>query len=489
MKLFKQLTILCFLVALTSCAREATVFERVKQDEVKLLSFGFYEADNPGMIVKDYVVNDIKSKDVIIALPEEVDKTGLIARFTLSNQNVARVGAVIQKSGETVNDFSIPVDYVLSVGNNNSRYTIRIDKAPAFIWKPVPFTYNDSAVGIKMKISPATKEPYIMYYESRPSSSDQGVSMIAFQNGVWNSLGRISDGRSTSFIDFTFNNAGIPYASYVDYTAAVAQAATVKKYDNGTAWSLVGAKGVTTTKITYNTLTFNTDSKLLMVTMMDAANVLARREAGVSIFENNAWSTDNKVTGRASSLFSWFLTTVTKNGVTYLGIVDAAAPGSFSLYKFENNAWSKLVEQWRDPKATQMHTSGDFDMDVDNEGNVYAALADNSSTAAFQHRVVKYDAATKTVSSIGSSIAGASGGSFSFDLALSPLGTPYLFYRSSTNYPTLVYLDKDTHDWSTPYVFETDAAAELNLDFTSDGEAYVAYLKGRKLFVHKYTAP
>lgn len=487
MKLNTFVKILVPALILLSCTREATLEQRKPTDKVAMVSFGFYKDDNPDMILKDYVITNLKSGSNTIFLPEEVEKSKLKARFTVSDGNVVKVGNVIQQSGQTQNDFSIPVDYFISGKDYNAKYTITIGKS--FIWNPVSFTYNDSAVDINMKINPVTGEPYIMYYESRASSTEQGASMVAYQEGQWKSLGKISDGRTASNIDFTFNSNGVPYASFVDYTATVAQAATVKKFNSGTSWDLVGNKGLTTTRVTYNTLTFNTDAKLMLVTMMDAAGVLARREAGVSIFENNAWTTNGKITGRPSNLVSWYLTAKTKNGITYLGVINSGAPQTISVYKYENNIWTTLVEQWRDPNATLIHVSGDFDIEADDDGNVYIALADNSNTAVYQHRVVKYSAATKTLSPIGSYIAGASGGSFDFDLAISPLGTPYFFYRASTNYPSLVYLDKETQDWTAPHVFETETATDLNLDFAPNGNAYAAYLKGRKIFVHQYVAP
>lgn len=472
---------------LFSCTKEATVEERKKTDEVKLISFGFYKDDNPDIILKDYVLTNLKSGANTIFLPEEVNKSQLTARFTVSDGNIVKVGNIVQKSGETLNDFSIPIDYFISGKDYNAKYTINIGKS--FIWNPVSFTYTDSAVDINMKINPVTAEPYIMYYESRSSSSEQGASMVAYKGGSWTSLGKISDGRTASNIDFTFSATGVPYASFVDYTASVAQAATVKKYTAGTSWEPVGSKGITTARVTYNTLTFNTDSKLMLVTMMDAAGVLARREAGVSIFENNAWTTNGKITGRASTLVSWYLTAKTKNGATYLGVINSGAPQSISVHKYENGIWTVLVDQWRDPNATGIHVSGDFDIEADGDGNVYIALADNSNTAVYQHRVVKYSAATKTLSPVGSYIAGASGGTFDFDLAISPLGTPYFFYRASTNYPTLVYLDRETQDWTAPHVFETEIASDLYLDFAPNGDAYAAYLKGKKIFVQHYIAP
>lgn len=478
----------CILVALASCTKEATVWERVKLNEVKMTSFGFYEADNPDVLLKDYVVSQINAGNIVVTLPDNIDKSGLIARFTVSENDIVHVGEAVQKSGETVNDFTVPVDYILSDGNNNAKYTVTIVKGGDYIWSAIPFTIVDSAVSLILKVNPVTGSPYIMYNQSRPSSADAKAAMVSYENGQWENKGEVSDGRVGNY-DFIFNSAGNPYASYADYTATVSQANTVKKFDNGTTWSLVGNKGVTTAKVSYNALVFgNDDAKLFLFSMMDAANVLARRELGVSIFENSAWTTNTTIPGRASTLYSYLPVAKRKNNAIYLGVLNASSPNSVSIYRYANNAWTTLVDQWRDPNGTAINVR-DFDIDVDAQGNVYAAFADNSSTSLYKYRVIKYTEATQAVTPLGSYIAGASGNLFSFDLAVSPTGAPYLFYKNSSNYPTVVSFDNESQDWSLPYTFETEVGDELGFDFAPNGEAFVTYIKNKKLLVYKYSAP
>jgi hypothetical protein len=103
--------------------------------------------------------------------------------------------------------------------------------------------------------------------------------------------------------------------------------------------------------------------------------------------------------------------------------------------------------------------------------------------------VIKVDAETKQVTPVGNPITAATGSSLKFDLALSPLGVPYLFYRNETNFPTVVSLDKDTQDWTAPLVLEANEADDLYLGFAPDGKAYLAYTKSRRIFSYKYDAP
>ncbi|HLW10635.1 MAG TPA: hypothetical protein VKX35_09565, partial [Fermentimonas sp.] len=147
-----------------------------------------------------------------------------------------------------------------------------------------------------------------------------------------------------------------------------------------------------------------------------------------------------------------------------------------------------LLDAWYDENATGINLR-DFDIDVDKDGNVYVAFADDSSEGVAKHRVLRYDAETKEITDVGNYLEGASGGLFSFDLAVSPLGVPYLFYRNASLFPTVVSLDKDTQDWTTPTVLETAEADDLSMDFGPDGKAYIVYTKNNKIFTYKYDAP
>ncbi|WEK33829.1 MAG: hypothetical protein P0Y53_15155 [Candidatus Pseudobacter hemicellulosilyticus] len=489
MKLTNIFLVMFLLVGIASCTKEAELFNRVQVNEVKMLSFGFYEADNPGVLLKDYVVSQISATAVSVLMPDNIDKSSLVARFTVGENDIVRVNGTVQKSGETVNNFTVPVDYILSDDDNNAKYTVTIGKGGDYIWSAIPFTINDSATTIMLKVNPVTGNPFIMFNQSRTSSADQKVAMVTYEDNVWTNLGEISDGRIGSYYDFTFNSAGIPYASYPDYTATVAQNATVKKLD-GAGWAEVGAKGFTTSRISYNALAFTEDEAKLMLfgTVDVAGGALTRRELGVSTFENGSWTTNTTIPGRSSAIYGYLPVARKKNGAIYLGVFNASSPNSVSLYKYANNTWTVLADQWRDANATAMNIR-DFDIEVDDEGNVYAAFADNSSTSLYKYRVIKYTEATQSVAPLGTYIAGASGNLFSFDLALSPNGVPYLFYRNSSNYPSIVSFDNDSQDWSQPHTFEAEVGDELTMDFAPNGEAYLAYLKNRKLFVYKYSAP
>ena len=487
MKLFNITFSIFLMIALVSCAKKADVWERKEVNEVKLLSFGFYEADNPGVLERDYIVSNLNNNNILLQMPVNVDRGALVARFTVSDNDVIKVGETAQKSGETANDFRIPVDYFLSDGNYNAKYTVTIAKGSDFIWRAIDFTVNDSATSVIMKVNPVTGLPYLMYSQSRPSSSDSRPAMAYLDGEAWVNT-QISDTRMGSNFDFTFNSAGIPYVSFPDYGTTPAQALTVKKLE-GSAWSLVGAQtttGVTGVKISYNSLVFADEAKLMSFTTYDAAGGgFARREFGYSVFENNNWLIGAKIPGRGT-LNTFGSRPVEKNGVVYVSTLNPVNGNTITIYKYANNAWSTLLEAWRDPNATFINT-GDFDMDVDDEGNVYLAFADNSNASTYKYRVVKFVPGASMPTPLGSYIV--AGSEYDLDFEISPDGVPYLFYRNDNNYPAIVSFDNETQDWSVPHVLETATGEDLSLGFAPNGEAYANYIRNRKLIIHKFTKP
>ncbi len=459
--------------------------------ESKFISFGFYAEDNEGLIFQDYVIDSVKTNVISIELPEKIKKTALIARFTTSENDVVTVGSVVQKSKETVNDFSIPVDYIVTEGTSNVKYTVIIGKAPDFVWSSLPALTTDSAVSAVMKVNPSNGLPYFLFKQYRTLSADQKAAMIRFESNAWVKMGEISEGQIGSYFDLAFSNDGKPYVAYLDYLSTVSQANSVSVYD-GSAWSYVGgSKGVTTNKVSYTALSFAAGNKLMLFSTIDnTTGPLARRELGVSTFDAGKWTINQAMNGRASSDITYLQQARLVNDTLYLGVFNAITPNSYSLYQFANGAWTVLLDKWKDASSTAGSVR-DFDLEVDSKGRVYLAIVDNSSDGAtLKQRVVQYNKKTQTVSAVGSPISATTGGLFDFDLAISPFGVPYLLYRNESKYPTVSYFDDETQTWIESKVFETsDEPTGLNLDFAPNGQAYVSYVKNRKLITYKFSAP
>ncbi|HBX46751.1 hypothetical protein [Limibacterium fermenti] len=456
--------------------------------EAKMTSFGFYVEDNEGLIHEDYVNSTFTGTSINLFLPEEIDKSTLIARFTVTDKDEVKVGTVSQQSGKTANDFTVPVDYIVTEGTANVKYTVTIGKAPAYVWTALASLPTDLAVSLKMNVNPVDGVPYIIYKIDKDESDDQGAALLSFKDEKWTSLGQASDGRIGSYYDLTFNSKGVPYVSYTDYTAKTSQQATVKYYTGN--WNLLGSVGAASSnKVSYHGINFASDDKLLLMATYDAKDgALARREMSVNTYENGVWAHNSTIPGRSSDLVSYLNVSKKQGNAIYLGVYNAVNPNSFSVYKYENNAWSTLIDKWSDTNATGISLR-DLDIAVDADGNVFVAFADNSSEQTYKHRVIKYDAVTKEISTVGNYLAGASGGLFNFDLEINPFGVLYLFYRNESLFPCVTYIDNETQDWTQPHIFEPAEADDLDLSFTPTGIGYAVYTKDNKIFGYKYSAP
>lgn len=447
--------------------------------EAKMTSFGFYVEDNEGVIVQDYEVSSITGTSISILLPEEVDKTALVARFTVSENDVVKVEEVVQQSSVTPNDFTAPVDYIVSEGTANVKYTVTVGKAPAYVWTALPVAIEEEISSMIMKTSPSGI-PYIVYKIKEGGA----LAVLYLKDGIWTSLGQVSEGSVGTYFDIAFNSNDLPAVSYLESNLA-----QVKSW-NGTTWSLLGSTSATSDRATYHTINYVNDNKLLLSAMFDGRDgSYPRRALSVNTFENGTWTYNASIPGRETDLTTWLLVSEKVNDVIYVGCYNSVTPNSISIYKHENNNWTTIVHRWYDEDGTGGISWRDFDITADRDGNVYAALVDASSESGARIRVVKYDAETKEASSVGGYLEGESRGLYKFSLAVSPLGVPYLFYTNSSDFPTIVSLDKDTQDWTTPNVLESATASDLSIGFTPDGKAYLSYMKNNQIYTYKYDAP
>ncbi len=457
----------------------------IEEYEAEMLTFGFYEEDNSGIILQDYIVETITGTTINLSMPEEVDKSNLIARFTTTENDVVKAEGTIQQSGVTPNDFSAPVDYIVSEGTENVKYTVTVGVAPAFVWSALPPFATDTARAVTMKVNPVNGNPYFLYQQDREETDDRGAALLTFKDGSWDDLGQASEGRIGSYMDITFNSKGTPYVSYQDYTNDNRET-TVNKYSNSS-WSLVGDKGFSDGRLSHHSLAFVNDEKLLLAATYDRGDALVRRELSVNFFENNAWTLNTTVTGRPSDLIGYLIKTVKMGDAVYVGSYDAVSPNSVSVHKYSNNSWETVIDKWADSNATAISLRA-FDIAVDKDENVYVAMSENS-TGEEKLKVVKYNSSSKEIEDVGNPIVAATGSSTRFDLTVSPFGVPYLLFRNETNFPAVVNIDKNTLDWTTQKVIESTEASDLSIDFAANGVAYLSYLKDKVIVAHKYAPP
>lgn len=93
-------------------------------NEKDLTSFSFLAADNSGLT--NDVTGVISGTDVSVTVPFGTTVTALVADFTTTGTSV-KIGSTVQVSGTTANDFTSPVDYVVTAGDGTMQtYTVTV---------------------------------------------------------------------------------------------------------------------------------------------------------------------------------------------------------------------------------------------------------------------------------------------------------------------------------------------------------------------------
>nr|WP_320059080.1 hypothetical protein [uncultured Bacteroides sp.] len=452
--------------------------------EPKLLSFGFYAEDNQGILSKDYVVSAVPTDNKLtIPLPAFLDRTHLVARFTMNDKNIVLLDGVTQVSGASPNDFSVPLDYIVSNGKSNVKYSVTVTKATNMVWtRMADFADKTVYSGARLVISPTEEIPYLAFKIKDAEAPKSKMSLAKLVNGVWAIVGStdgFSEGEvASSNYSVDFDSKGYPYVAYSDQTAAVKGAASMMKWD-GTSWNYVGEKGFVQAQSTKIELAVVEENKPIVAQINTSRAVsFARNELVMSQY-SGTWN--NAGLPLLASATPIYLCKMAKSGsdaylsVIYRGTVDGVNYG-YSVYKYLNGSWTSLLSNYLEAGATQTSIVT-LNMAATDEA-VYVLTSDDALIAgSYRPRLRKYNAADKTWSTVGGEpINMIINSHTSTGLAIAPDGTPFVVYRNEQDYPTVVYLDSDTQQWSSPKVIADVVCDDLNMQFTSTGIGYVSFL-------------
>ena len=442
--------------------------------DAELVSFGFYAEDNEGNLFNDYVVDNI-TNEISIALPDYVDKSSLVARFEVTEDDSIKVNGVAQVSGESVNDFTSPVDYIVSEGTNNSMYTVSVEDLPDAVWTNVASDTTEMRETV-LKVNPVTNLPYIAFVQSADDYDSRFAGVLTLEDNQLVRLGggTASEGRAAD-VSLAFDLEGVPYISFADYTNENT-GASVMSY-SGSSWSYPGgevSKGITDTEIGFNDAVFAANDEMFLFAVNDGRDgAIARRNLNISKFDGSSWQTSMTMPGRPEAN-TYYPIAKRSGSSVYLGVLNASL-GTFSVYKNTEGSWTTIVEGHRDENATGIYYR-DFDMDVDKDGNVYIAIGDDATGADLvRPKVMKYDAESGTWSNLGSAIAVDFTSTRELSLAVSPAGIPYLLYRNESSFPEVVYFDDETQDWTSPIVLAELESSDLKIAFAPNGVGYAIF--------------
>lgn len=483
-------------------------------EDARLLSFGFYKADNSGLTA-DYVaeipafVAGTTSYEVNIAMPADVDKSALVARFTVNSGNSVSVDGVPQTSQFTENDFEDPIDYLVrnSSRNQNIRYTVTVVELKEKSWAEVAtldataLSGNEAFTGVYsgavLVVNPKDNVPYVAY---GARGVDNKMSVAKFEDGAWKQVGSalFSPVINSSHFDFDIAPDGTPYVAFGDKEAtSLANSLSVMKFD-GSAWSNVGDQGFFKVQAQYVGLAA-LDNGLAVGLQNNSKNgEIPQRAMGIATWNGSAWTTGESAL--LSSGQGMYITKMGDNGkiATLISInrgkVNDVNYGH-NIFKYENGNWESLLTNFVEPNASQTYASpNQMGTKVASDGTIYAWTADDAQTSGvYQVRLKKYNANTKAWETIGGNSLplGLESGLESHvivDVAIDSEGIVFVAFNNYKDQKKLyvMNLDPNTNQWTTAKQLATDAD-DINIDFAADGTGYITYTDtSNKIHMFKY---
>ena len=445
---------------------------------VGMSSFGFYQEDND-QLVKDYVIEEVSGNSISFALPSQVDLSNLVARFTTTENDIVTVEGANQMSGETANDYSAAVEYLLTEENTNEIYTVTITKMANAVWSQLT-AYDQEVKDISLSINPTNAMPYIGYIANAEEYEDRRLNLISYQDNIWSRIGAADfNSARAKDADLAFSPEGTPLISFGDYSVDPFQVSLMEYTDNS--WNYVGQPGISEGERNYR--------ESALVTGEDGAiynfYIDNDRQLKLKAFDGNAWNTI-AISGVNSP--SVDLDAVYENGALYVATIDRTTLQSVSVFKYENGNWTTLADQMKEAPENAIRTYR-IAMDVDTEGNVYLAYAEDDAAAGtdYQVKVKKYNAENSSWSILGDLIPDAS--YRSFDIAVDAYDNPMLLYRNASDNPTTLAFDDEVNNWASPVVLSNNEADDVELEYAANGIGYAAYTVDNQLYLHKYDSP
>lgn len=494
-KNFMKTSLVALLAAMTFVACDDKEEEKEKPAEAaKMLTFGFYQEDNAGVLSKDYVAEvpttAVGGKiDVAVSMPASVDKSALVARFTVNEGNTIAVGGVQQVSQETANDFSAPVDYVVtnSDKSKNVMITVTINKADNMVWTEAgvldatAVTGDETVTGVYagavLKLNPKTGEPYVAF---GVRGADNKLTVAKFDGSQWAKVGAASFTNIINGSNYSMDIAldGTPYILYSDKGSANQKSPSVMKY-NGSAWEQVGTQGYETLSPAYMGIAALENTIVTAMQNSAVAGSYAKRAAITSIWNGTAWQTESPISGTYGTA-----ATASNGKVAYALFVPASAPYAYTIIKAASATDKSVVLEAKLPEDAVSGYLYENSMAIAPDGTLYLLAADKPDGGVYKVRMSKVvDGALTTV---GGDVPPIPYTSTGYDrhmivrAAIAPDGTPYIAYNDYTGDKGIyyLYLDSETRQWVDPIKIadaEGDSAGDVNIAFTSTGIGYITY--------------
>lgn len=455
----------------------------------KLTSFKFELVNNLETVGED-IEGEISGDAISVPMIKAADKTKLVATFTTTPTNVVKVGDAVQVSGETANDFTNPVDYIVSNsdGSKSALYSVSIRTVNGKL-EPI-VTYSERPVaGAVLRVDPFNKSPYIAFKEASVSGAESAsadkLTVVNFVDGAWNVVGSagFSNKVAKEHFDFDIDSKGGLYVAYADNEASP-KSAKVMGYSGGS-WSLVGSSAANNFMAQNLSLAAMSDNNLVLLQKCNAKSDPFKRNYLVASLFNGSWKNEMIL-----DITEMSAATVCKAGnVAYAVVVRRGGSVPFDVLKYSSGSWSSLRANFLREGATHTYTLFS-NIAAKEDGTVYVLTADDARTNDEYRLVVeRYSPTTQTWSVVGDYYPYVVNRSDKVEFAVAPDGTPYILYYDKANKKlNLTWLDSETKQWADPLVVATEPISDINIAFAASGVGYIAFTdanNAEKVFIYR----
>lgn len=478
----KSLLYLCavvLLLLLPSCS-EKTAEVVTPAETPRLLTFGFYAADNAGMLSDDYIsqVTTSSPSRISIALPPLVDCTSLIARFTTPEGQSVWVNDVEQQNGITSHDFSLPIDYYVTDGQRWQRYEVVVTRRSGSSWETLPTWKHNSIYSIShLAVSPTDNSLYAAF-KSRKNldngEEDLYVHVLRLtDDDEWKPAATSSHRVYSSYLGFDISASGIPYISYPNYDLSPYSTFVERITPQGTCEPV--GENLENAQANYIGFAALSDDCLIS-SMVGNTSATYYRTNATSIYNGKDWQVG---LGPCGSLTVYKCTMTKYRDKAYLAIMERATGYAIHIYEYAEGRWTE-IEGYQEPGVSNGIAAGCFKLTTDQEGNLYV-LTDDDASGAYLVRLKKYDIQTQkwSVVSGNSTIIDGHDSHTQACAAIAPNGTPFICYRDipDHSYFKCISLDPDTRQWTEPVTICTDPVnGDISMVFTSSSIGYASYV-------------
>lgn len=469
-----------FLLSIAALAVMAGCTKQAEPDpydgrEAKLTSFSFTASNNPAVLLVD-CEGEIKGNAVSVTVPYGTKLNQMVATFTVGDkESIVTVASVPQVSGVTANDFTAPVDYVVSLGEKkNAKYTVTCVFAPEAQWASAGRTDIDAAY-LSMVINPVSDSPEFFALENVASSRGPVK--------VYSDISKEPVVASPEGFTCQYLAAGISAeGKHVIFTNDYQSTSSARK-----GMVLTSADGKTYNResvvIDYSNSYYGPKigffgKNIFAISCNNAAVApLAKRDANMTRFDGSVWTTGTKLCTYEGATGYYFPVLSATSEAIY-AFVYVVGKGAYIL-KWDGAGWVEHFALPSDSKYTfQAYVAQGFVANED--GTFYLALGNNADP--YIVNVVKINPAAESEAAkfvvlgsdaeVGGSIAARYA-----RVAVSPLGKVYFLYRTGVDHSYSLYVtshDEEKFEWNTA----TCLVANKDLDnfdiaFNAAGKGFV----------------